>query len=238
MARSQLALGEVVGERSGRRDRRLGHRLHRQRQTANNGRLFITLKPRDDRSATASDRSSTGCARSSPRSRASALFLQPAQDINVGGRVARAQYQYTLQDADLRELNEWAPKILAKLQTLPELADVATDLQNGAPQIDTRHQSRPGRAVRHPAAADRRHALRCLRPAPGRAVLHAAQQLSRHPRGAAGHCRAIPNALDRIYLKSPLNGQPVPLSTLVTMDDLQVGPLSVIASGPVSGGDH
>ena len=51
------------------------------------------------------------------------LVLQASQDITVGGRIGRGQYQYTLQDADLAELNDWAPKILAKLQTLPELAD-------------------------------------------------------------------------------------------------------------------
>ena len=47
------------------------------------------------------------------------LFMQPAQDINVGGRLSRTQYQYTLQDADLDELNTWAPKVLQQLQALP-----------------------------------------------------------------------------------------------------------------------
>ncbi|MFX7621128.1 efflux RND transporter permease subunit, partial [Acinetobacter baumannii] len=60
-----------------------------------------------------------------------ALFLQPAQDINVGGRPTRTLYQYTLQDADVAELNQWAPKIYAKLKTLPELRDVETDQQTG-----------------------------------------------------------------------------------------------------------
>jgi hydrophobic/amphiphilic exporter-1 (mainly G- bacteria), HAE1 family len=86
----------------------------------NNGRFFITLKPRDERTRDA-DQIITGCARSSPRSRAP-LFLQAAQDINVGGRTARTQYQYTLQDANIDELNDWAPKMLAKLQTLPSCA--------------------------------------------------------------------------------------------------------------------
>ena len=63
------------------------------------------------------------------------LVLQASQDITVGGRIGRGQYQYTLQDADLAELNDWAPKILAKLQTLPELADTSSDLQNNAPQL-------------------------------------------------------------------------------------------------------
>ena len=55
--------------------------------------------------------------------------MQPAQDINVGGRLSRTQYQFTLQDANLGELYEWAPKVLAKLRGLPMLRDLATDQQ-------------------------------------------------------------------------------------------------------------
>ncbi|MFI5110401.1 MAG: multidrug efflux RND transporter permease subunit [Terriglobales bacterium] len=58
------------------------------------------------------------------------LFLQPVQDVRVGGRMSNAQYQYTLQDADLSELNEWAPRLLQRLQTMPELRDVSSDQQN------------------------------------------------------------------------------------------------------------
>ena len=55
--------------------------------------------------------------------------MQAAQDVRLGGRPTRTQFEFTLQDANLDELNEWAPKILAKMQTLPELRDVATDQQ-------------------------------------------------------------------------------------------------------------
>ena len=55
--------------------------------------------------------------------------MQPAQDISVGGRLARTLFQYTLEDADPNELNVWAPKMLAEIQKLPILADVATDQQ-------------------------------------------------------------------------------------------------------------
>ena len=64
-----------------------------------------------------------------------ALLLQPAQDITVGGRLSRGQFQYTLQDADIAELSAWSQKMLAKMRTLPELADVATDLLSNAPQL-------------------------------------------------------------------------------------------------------
>src|SRR5213075_1853003 len=57
------------------------------------------------------------------------LFLQAAQDVNIGGRIARTQFQYTLQDANLDELNEWSPKVLEKLKSLPMLRDVASDQQ-------------------------------------------------------------------------------------------------------------
>jgi multidrug efflux pump len=59
------------------------------------------------------------------------LFLQPVQDLTVEDRVSRTQFQYSLEDPDARELAVWVPRFLAKLQTLPELRDVASDQQNG-----------------------------------------------------------------------------------------------------------
>ena len=97
-------------------------------RAGNNGRMFITLKPRNERKATAQQI----IARLRPqldKVEGARLFMQAAQDVRLGGRPTRTQFQFTLQDADLAELNEWAPKILAKLQTLPELRDVATDQQ-------------------------------------------------------------------------------------------------------------
>ena len=123
-------------------------------QTANTGRFFVGLKPRDQRSTTRPT-SSIACDHSSHRSGRQAR-CRPSQDITVGGRIGRGQYQYTLSDADLDELNEWAPKMVAKLQTLPELADTSTDQQNNAPQLAS-----PSIATRRRASAlaggDRRH---------------------------------------------------------------------------------
>lgn len=91
--------------------------------TSNSGRLFITLKPHDERTTDA-----TGFInRIRPKLaqvQGAAAFLSPAQDITVGGRATRALYQYTLQDASLTELNDWTPKVVAKLRTIPILADV------------------------------------------------------------------------------------------------------------------
>ena len=55
--------------------------------------------------------------------------MQAAQDIRLGGRPSRTQFEFTLQDPNLAELNEWAPKILEKMRSLPQLRDVATDQQ-------------------------------------------------------------------------------------------------------------
>src|ERR1700730_16541706 len=99
-------------------------------QTQNNGRVFITLKLRDERSASAMQVIDP-LRPQLVKVQGAALFLQPAQDINIGGRPTRTLYQYTLQDPDLNELNQWAPKIFGKLKTLPQLADVATDQQTG-----------------------------------------------------------------------------------------------------------
>ena len=57
------------------------------------------------------------------------LYMQPVQDITVDDRISRTQFQYTLEDPNADELNEWAPKMLARLQQLPELRDVASDQQ-------------------------------------------------------------------------------------------------------------
>ena len=80
------------------------------------------------------------------------LFLQAAQDVNIGGRIARTQFQYTLQDANLDELNEWAPKVLEKLKSLPMLRDVATDQQTVGHDAD----ARPSIATRPRATGSRR----------------------------------------------------------------------------------
>ncbi|HSU04733.1 MAG TPA: multidrug efflux RND transporter permease subunit [Acetobacteraceae bacterium] len=98
-------------------------------QTVNNGRIYIALKPWDERvGGSAQDFIN----RIRPKVNAvqgGRLFLQASQDIRVGGRLSKTEFQYTLQDADLHELYEWAPKVLEKLQHLPMLRDVTTDQQ-------------------------------------------------------------------------------------------------------------
>src|SRR6202044_650565 len=63
------------------------------------------------------------------------FFMQAGQDVTVGGRLEQAEYQYTLTDTDSNELNQWAPKILAKMQDMKILTDVASDQQIASPHI-------------------------------------------------------------------------------------------------------
>src|SRR5580658_2355175 len=79
----------------------------------NNGFVVIGLKPRDERSATA-DQIITRLRPQLAQVPGATLFLQAAQDLNIGGRTTRTQYQYTLQDSDINELNDWAPKLLER----------------------------------------------------------------------------------------------------------------------------
>ena len=99
--------------------------------TPNQGRIQINLKPRNARK----DDSSAIIRRLQPelsKVEGITLYMQPVQDLTVEDRVSRTEFQYSIEDADATELAQWTPKLVAKLQTLPALTDVATDqLNNG-----------------------------------------------------------------------------------------------------------
>src|SRR5213593_2628770 len=102
--------------------------------TPNSGRIQINLKPREERRADAS-----AIIRRLQPALASVdgitLYMQPVQDLTVEDRVSRTQFQYSLEDADARELAEWAPRLIERLRTLPELRDVASDQLVGGLQV-------------------------------------------------------------------------------------------------------
>ncbi len=103
--------------------------------TENSGRIQINLKPHNQRNSTASD----VIRRLQPQLadiEGIALYMQPVQDLTVEDRVSRTQFQYSLEDADATELNDWATRIVNKFRTLPELRDVATDQQTGGLKAD------------------------------------------------------------------------------------------------------
>jgi multidrug efflux pump len=96
--------------------------------TTNVGRMFVSLKPLSERKVSA-DQIINRLRGKLAHIPGVQLFLQASQDIRVGGRSSDAEYQYTLQDSNLDELNEWAPKLLDKMKTMPELRDASTDQQ-------------------------------------------------------------------------------------------------------------
>jgi multidrug efflux pump len=103
--------------------------------TPNSGRIQINLKSRDDRNddVTAIMKRLQG---EIAGVEGITLYMQPVQDLTVEDRVSRTQYQFSLEDADPKELASWTAKMVAKLKTLPELRDVATDQQNQAAQAN------------------------------------------------------------------------------------------------------
>jgi len=101
----------------------------------NSGFVFMSLKPLSERNISA-DQVAARLRRELAAVPGASLFLQPVQDIRVGGRQSNALYQYTLQGDDLQELYTWGPRILAALQALPELTDVNSDQQQNGLETD------------------------------------------------------------------------------------------------------
>jgi hydrophobe/amphiphile efflux-1 (HAE1) family protein len=98
--------------------------------TVNTGRMFITLKPRAERPGVTADAVIGRLRKKLAVVPGANLYLQAQQDIRVGGRSSNSQYQFTLASGSLTDLNDWAPRLLKKMKTLPELRDVATDQQD------------------------------------------------------------------------------------------------------------
>jgi multidrug efflux pump subunit AcrB len=193
-------------------------------QTANNGRLYITLKPWDQRK----DKINQVIARLDRKMEAVKgirLFMQAIQDVRIGGRLSRTEYQYTLQDANPDELNTWAPKILTKLRTLPQLTDVTSDQEiSGTTDTLTYDRDQAARFGLQPAQID--------------AILYDAfgqREVAQYFTGAKAYyviLEVLPAeqgelaTLQKLYAKSS-TGQAVPLSTLVHETTVPVQPLAV-----------
>ena len=193
--------------------------------TLNNGRFFINLKPRDQRTSSA-DQVINRLRRELAKVEGASLFLQAAQDITVGGRISRTQYQYTLQDANLDELNQWAPRMLARLQSLPQLQDVASDLQASGETvtltIDRDQAARFGiqpeliNNTLYDAFGQRQVAQYFTQVNSYHVILEVTPEL-----------QAMTATLEKIYIKSPVTGQQVPLSTFAKYNTRAVSYLSI-----------
>jgi HAE1 family hydrophobic/amphiphilic exporter-1 len=198
-------------------------------RAGNNGNLFITLKPRDQRTASAQQI----IARLRPKLdkvEGARLYMQAAQDVRLGGRPTRTQFEFTLQDANLSELNEWAPKILTKMQTLPELRDVATDQQTNGTSVELKiNRDTAARYGIQPQLIDD-----TLYDAFGqRQVTQYFTQLNSYHviLEILPDLQGNLDTLNKLYVKSPTTGDQVPLSTFATWTSVPVRPLSISHQG-------
>jgi hydrophobe/amphiphile efflux-1 (HAE1) family protein len=195
--------------------------------TGNAGTMFIALKDRPARTASA-DQVIERLRPRLARVPGIALFLQAVQDVRIGGRFARTQYQYTLQSAELAGLDAWAPRLAAALRKLPELKDVNSDQQNAGLQlsieIDRDTAARFGVTASainntlYDAFGQRQVATLYTQVNQYRVVLEAAASVG-----------SDPSALDRIYVSSS-SGDQVPLSTFARATETTV-PLSISHQG-------
>jgi multidrug efflux pump len=195
--------------------------------TQNSGRLYIGLKPRDNRKSNAGEIIER--LRESTRDiQGISLFMQAVQDVQIDSRVSRTQYQYTLQDADETELSQWASKLLNRLRELSELTDVASDEQPGGLQANVVvDREKASRLNILPQAIDD-----TLYDAFGqRQVSTIFTQLSQYRviLEADPGFQLTPQDLNKIYVKSS-TGQAVPLSAFATVQT-RTAPLTIIHQG-------
>jgi len=178
--------------------------------SSNTGRMFVTLKPLAERKVSA-DQVIARLRSKLAVVPGATLYMQSAQDLTIGGRQGQAQFQYTLQGEDLQQLNEWSPRLLQKLRSLPELRDVNTDQQDKGLQasviIDRDTAARLG--------VDAANIDNALYDAFGqRQVSIMYRQLNQYHvvmEVAPGFSRS-PEALQNIYVRAN-NGTAVPLSS-------------------------
>jgi multidrug efflux pump subunit AcrB len=199
--------------------------------TLNTGSMYIALKPKGQRKSSAEQIIN----RLRPKLahvQGIQLFLQAVQDVRMGGRMSRTQYQYTLEDANLDELLQWGPRMVAALRKLPELKDVNTDQQTAGLEIvadvDRDTAARLGVSMRdidntlYDAFGQRQVATTYTPLNQYRVVLEILPELGRDP-----------EAIKSLYVKgtsSSGSGAPVPLSALLELHPDAV-PLSVNHQG-------
>jgi multidrug efflux pump len=204
--------------------------------TLNSGRILINLKPYDQRKSNIttimqrikdSTASLTGIS----------LYMQPVQDLTIEGTVSRTQYQFILQDADPAQLAEWAPKLVDKLNTLPQFSDVASDISayglSGFVEIDRDQAARFGIT---PATIDN-----ALYDSYGQRIVSTIFTNSNQYRVILEADPSLQTSLDSlasIYLPSSVGGAPVPLAVMAKMRTetapLQVSHLGQFPSATIS----
>ncbi|WP_038163417.1 efflux RND transporter permease subunit [Verrucomicrobium sp. BvORR106] len=190
----------------------------------NSSRYWITLKDRHER-----DSMDVVVARLRKKTASIpgvSMYFQPQQDLNVGGLTSKTQFQYTLRDADVDELNTWAPRVVEKLKALPELRDVTSDQESTSPalnlEIDRQAASRFGiqtqaiNAALYNAFGERQVTQFYTQVSQYKVIIEVPPELQQDP-----------STFDKLFLKSPLTGGQVPLSSLVKLNASSTKPLSV-----------
>jgi multidrug efflux pump subunit AcrB len=158
------------------------------------------------------------------------LFMQAAQDINLGVRLSRGGFEYTLQAVNIAELTEWSQKLLEKMRTLPEILDASSDLLANSPQlkvtINRDHASRFGISAQmiddtlYDAFGQRQVTQYYTQLNTSPVILEITPELQNDL-----------TSFDHIYVKSPVTGGVVPLTALVDIDSNKVGPLAITHQG-------
>lgn len=191
---------------------------------SNSARFWITLKERHDRVPVSEV--INRLRRQTSEIPGITTFFQAQQDLNVGGISTKTQFQYTLRSSDSDELNEWAPKILAKLKTLPELRDVTSDQDAMAQalslEINREAASRFGiptqaiNAALYNAFGERQVTQFYTQVSQYKVIIEVPPEM-----------QTDASTFDKLFLKSPITGGQIPLSALIRFNQNAVKPLSV-----------
>ena len=197
---------------------------------ANQANIFISLKPKDDGRVDSADQIINRLRPQLGKIVGVVTSLQANQDITTGGRAGRAQYQYTLADADLDELNTWSPRLLTTLQGLPQLRDVSSDQQSQASAVDlTIDRDAAARFGIVPSAIDA-----AVYDLIGQAeVAQYFTQLNAYHVivEAPPKQQLTPALFDTIRIMSPITGKDVPLSLFVKVNPNATSSLTISHQG-------
>jgi HAE1 family hydrophobic/amphiphilic exporter-1 len=198
--------------------------------SANSGRLFISLKPREERKLNAD-----GVVQEL-RPKLSGIpgikvFLQNPPAINIGGQQTKAQYQFTLQSPDIQELYQYAPALEAKFRTLSDLQDVNSDLQIKNPQVRVEINRDQASALGLTAnqietALSNAYGTRQV------STIYASDSQYQVILGVDTQYQQDVNALDLLSIRAP-SGQLVPLNAVATLKK-DVGPLTINHTGQLA----
>ncbi len=224
MSEKMQQIGVIIAEDPGVLAFQYNLSVGRGSTSLNNGRYYITLKKRADRDGVQEiimrlKKKTSGIP-------GATMFFQAQQDINVGGVISKTQFQYTLRNANPDELNLWAPRVLAKLKELPMLRDLNSDQQSSAPalslEIDRQAASRFGIQTSAITAA-------LYNSFGQRQITQFYTQVSQYKIiiEVPPELQTDPSVLSRMFLRSPLTGSQVPLSSLLKLDTLTTKSLTV-----------